>query len=41
MQVWKKMIMQKVTHELQIIKKLAEAQKVRFEKEIEVVKEQL
>ena len=39
MQVWKQMIMQKVAHELQIIKKLAKVYKERFEEEIEVIKE--
>ena len=37
MQIWKRMIMEEVAHELQIIKESAEAQKI----EMEVVKEQL
>ncbi len=37
MQIWKRMIMEEVAHELQIIKESAEAQKI----EVEVVKEQL
>jgi len=41
MQIWKRMIMQEVAHELQIIKKSAEAQKEFFRVEMEVVKEQL
>ena len=35
------MIIQKVEHKLQIIKKLAEAQRECFEQEMEIVKEQL
>jgi len=41
MQIWKRMIMQEVKHELQIVKESAEAQKEFFQVEIEVVREQL
>lgn len=41
MQIWKQMIIQKVTHKLQIIEELADVQKEHFQKQIEVVKEQL
>ena len=41
MQIWKRMIMQEVAHELQIIKESAEAEKENFRIEMELVKEQL